>query len=187
MCGQYHGNTICPWSKKFDLPPNLNLKSYSEFFSIIILEFVAYIVLLCNDHINTTLFDIFVPAIHIHCIYSNYSEWTSFRQKVLTILCYVMILGNSSKKNILRLRSAFCDFFLDEIASLGSMLESQWFMFLRFCQILGISSGCVQDMFRVCSEYVQSMFRVCSKYVQSMFRVCSEYVKSMFRVFSEYA
>ena len=45
--------------------------------------------------------------------------------------------------------------FLDALASLGSMLESQSvtdsFMFLRFCQILGISSGYVQSMFRVCS------------------------------------
>ena len=39
---------------------------------------------------------------------------------------------------------------------------SGWVMFLRFCQFLGISSGYLQGMFRVCSEYVQSMFRVCS-------------------------
>ena len=68
--------------------------------------------------------------------------------------------------------------FLDGPASLGSMLESpsvsQSFMFLTFCQILGISSGCVQGMFRVCSGYVQSMFRVCSEFVQSLFRVGSE-------------
>ena len=31
--------------------------------------------------------------------------------------------------------------FLDALASLGSMLESQWVMFLRFCQILGILQG----------------------------------------------
>ena len=46
---------------------------------------------------------------------------------------------------------------------------SDWLMFLRLCQILGISSGYVQSMFRVCSwysEYVQSMFKVCSEYVQ---------------------
>ena len=46
------------------------------------------------------------------------------------------------------------------------MLESQsvgqWVMFLRFCQILGISSGYVQGKFSVCSEYVQGMFRTCS-------------------------
>ena len=35
-------------------------------------------------------------------------------------------------------------------------------MFLRFCQILGISSEYVQSVFRVCSECVQSVFRVCS-------------------------
>ena len=79
--------------------------------------------------------------------------------------------------------------FLDALASLGSTLESQSvsksFMFLRFCQLLGISSGYVQGMFRVCSEYVQVMFRVCSGYVQSRFRVCSEYVQSRFRVGSE--
>ena len=34
--------------------------------------------------------------------------------------------------------------FLDAMASLESMLESERVMFLRFCQILGISSGCVQ-------------------------------------------
>ena len=53
-------------------------------------------------------------------------------------------------------------------------------MFLRFCQILGISSGYLQGMFRVCSEYVQGMFRVCSGHVQSMFRVGSEYFQSTF-------
>ena len=55
-------------------------------------------------------------------------------------------------------------------------------MFLRFGQILGISSEYVQSMFRICSEYVQSMFRVFSEYVQSMFRVCSGYVQSMSKV-----
>ena len=54
-------------------------------------------------------------------------------------------------------------------------------MFLRFCQILGISSGYVQSMFRVGSGYVQSRLRVCSEYVQSMFRVCSRYIQGMFR------
>ena len=34
--------------------------------------------------------------------------------------------------------------FLDAMASLEPMLESERVMFLRFCQILGISSGCVQ-------------------------------------------
>ena len=39
--------------------------------------------------------------------------------------------------------------FLDALASLGSMLESQSvgpsFMFLRLCQILGISAQCAQQ------------------------------------------
>ena len=46
--------------------------------------------------------------------------------------------------------------FLDGLACLGSMLESEWvsqsFMFLRFCQILGISSDYLKCMFRVYSE-----------------------------------
>ena len=45
--------------------------------------------------------------------------------------------------------------FLDALTSLGSMLESQWVShscFLWFCWILGISSGYLQGMFRVCSE-----------------------------------
>ena len=50
---------------------------------------------------------------------------------------------------------------------------SESFMFLRFCQILGIFSGCAQDMFKVCSECVQSVFRVCSECVQSVFSVGS--------------
>ena len=79
--------------------------------------------------------------------------------------------------------------FLDALASLGSMLESQSvsqsFMFLRFCQILGISSGYLQSVFRVCSKCVQSVFKVCSKCVQSAFRVRSGCVQSAFRVHSE--
>ena len=35
-------------------------------------------------------------------------------------------------------------------------------MFLRFCQILGISSQCAHSVLRLCSECVQSVFRVCS-------------------------
>ena len=61
------------------------------------------------------------------------------------------------------------DYFLDALASLGSMLESESvsesLTFLRFCQILGISSGYLQGMFRVCSECVQRVFRVCSECV----------------------
>ena len=99
--------------------------------------------------------------------------------------------GFVGTKNISKVRAAPVRriSFLDALASLGSMLESQsvsqWVMFLRFCQILGISSGYLQGMFRVCSGYIQGMFRVCSEYGQSMFRVCSEYVQSMFRVGSE--
>ena len=52
--------------------------------------------------------------------------------------------------------------FLDALASLVSMLESDWVMFLRFCQILGISSSYLQGMFKVCFGYVQGMFKVCS-------------------------
>ena len=68
--------------------------------------------------------------------------------------------------------------FFVALASLGSMLEtqslivvfrcasiswicwrlSQWFTFLRFCQILGISSEYVQSMFSVCSECVQNLY-----------------------------
>ena len=55
--------------------------------------------------------------------------------------------------------------FLDALASFGSMLESDSvshsLMFLRFCQILGISSG----RFKVCSKCVQRVFRVCSESV----------------------
>ena len=62
--------------------------------------------------------------------------------------------------------------FLDALACLGSMLEnesvSDSFMFLRFGQILGISSEYVQGMFRVGSECVQSVFRVCSECVYIM-------------------
>ena len=52
-------------------------------------------------------------------------------------------------------------------------------MFLRSCQVLGISSGYVQGMFRV---QVQSRFRTGSEQVQSRFRAGSEYVQSMFGV-----
>ena len=75
--------------------------------------------------------------------------------------------------------------FLDELASLGSMLESEsvsqslihvFEILSNLGHIFRLSSGYVQGMLRVCSEYVQVMLRVCS------FRVCSEYVQSMFRV-----
>ena len=42
--------------------------------------------------------------------------------------------------------------FLDALASLGFMSESQWVMFLRFGQILGVSSEYVQSMLIVGSE-----------------------------------
>ena len=66
--------------------------------------------------------------------------------------------------------------FLDELASLGSILESQSFMFLRFLSYLGHIS-------RLCLGYVQGMIRICSGYpgyVEGMFRVCSRYVQGMF-------
>ena len=52
--------------------------------------------------------------------------------------------------------------------------------------MFGVCSEYVQSVFRVYSEYVQSIFRVGSGYVQGMFRVCSGYVQSMVRVCSEY-
>ena len=55
--------------------------------------------------------------------------------------------------------SNLCQTFLDALASLGSMLESQSvtqsFMFLRFCQILGI----LQTSFRHPSDILQTSFR----------------------------
>ena len=39
-------------------------------------------------------------------------------------------------------------------------------MFLRFYQILGISSECAYSVLTVCSDCVQSVFRVCSECVQ---------------------
>ena len=42
--------------------------------------------------------------------------------------------------------------FLDALASLRFVLESEWVMLLRLCQILGISSVYVQGIFRVGSE-----------------------------------
>ena len=71
--------------------------------------------------------------------------------------------------------------FLDALASLGSMLESDSVTnVFEICQILGISSDYLQCMIRVCSGYVQSVFRVCSECVQSLFRVCSESVQCVF-------
>ena len=66
--------------------------------------------------------------------------------------------------------------FLDALASLGSMLESEsvinvFEILSNLGHIFRLSSGYAQGRFRVCSEYVQSMFIVCSEYVQSMFRV----------------
>ena len=104
--------------------------------------------------------------------------------------------------------------FLDALSSLGSMLVSQWVIFLRVGQILGLSSGYIQGRVRVCSGYVQGMFRqffkgmqiwfllqsvIFLKYlytpfskkiiyrcVQVMFRVFSGYIRGMFRVCSGY-
>ena len=67
--------------------------------------------------------------------------------------------------------------FLDALASLGSMFESE-----SVSNVLEILSN-LGHIFRVCSvrlrgcsECVQSVFRVCSECVQSVFRVCSECV-----------
>ena len=78
------------------------------------------------------------------------------------------------------------NFFLDALASLESMLESECLMFLKFCQILGISSECAHSVPRVCSECVQSFFRVFSEFFQSFFRVFSEFLQSFFIVSSEF-
>ena len=72
---------------------------------------------------------------------------------------WMVIIGHRYSKSTF---NANKETFLDALASLESMLESEWVMLLRFCQIWGISSGHLQGMFRVCSGYVQSMFRVCS-------------------------
>ena len=70
--------------------------------------------------------------------------------------------------------------FLDALASLGSMLESQsvshsvihvFEILSNLGHIFRLSSGYVQSLFSVYSEYVQSIFRVCSGYVQGMFTV----------------
>ena len=98
--------------------------------------------------------------------------------------------------------------FLDALASLGSMLETQSVIHVfeilsNLGHIFRLSSVYVQSRFREGSEYVQSrfrvfrvfpgcvqgVFRVCTACVQSVFqgeyRVCSEWVQSMFRVCSE--
>ena len=64
--------------------------------------------------------------------------------------------------------------FLDALASLGSMLESD-----SVSNVDEIWSN-LGHIFRICLEYVQSMFRV-----QSVFRVCSRYFQSRLRVGSE--
>ena len=72
--------------------------------------------------------------------------------------------------------------FLDALASLGSMLQSQWVS--NVFEILS-NLGHIfmfQGVFILCSECVLSVFRVCSDCVQSVFSVCSECVQSVFRV-----
>ena len=56
--------------------------------------------------------------------------------------------------------------FLDALASLGSVLESDSVIHVfeilsNLGHIIRLSSGYVQSMSRVCSECVQSVFRVC--------------------------
>ena len=73
-------------------------------------------------------------------------------------------------KNSIFVRSALhganiSQIFLDALASLGSMLESLslfnvFDILSNLGHIIGLSSGYVQGIFRVCSEYVQSMLRV---------------------------
>ena len=67
------------------------------------------------------------------------------------------------------------ELFLDALASLGSMLESES-VSQSMIHVFEVLSN-LGHIFRLSSGYVQSMFRVCSEYVQSMFRVCSEYVQ----------
>ena len=62
-------------------------------------------------------------------------------------------------------------FFLDAVASLGFMLETDKVMFLRFCQILGISSAYHQHIFRLSSGFHQAIFRVSSGYLQVILRL----------------
>ena len=69
--------------------------------------------------------------------------------------------------------------FLDALASLGSMLESD-----SLINVFEILSN-VGHIFRLSSVYVQGIFRVGSECVQSYFRVGSEYVQSRFRLGSE--
>ena len=75
--------------------------------------------------------------------------------------------------------------FLDALASLGSMLESEslthvFEILTNLRHIFRVCSECAQSVLRVCSECVQSVFRVCSECVQSVFRVCSECAQSLF-------
>ena len=78
------------------------------------------------------------------------------------------------------LRNLFCkSFFLDALASLGSMLESHS-VSQSVGNVFEILSN-IGHIIRVCTEYVQSMFR----YVQSVFRLRSECAQSVFRVHPE--
>ena len=65
--------------------------------------------------------------------------------------------------------------FLDALASLGSLLETQ-----SVINVFEILSN-VGHIFRLCSGYVQSVFRVSSECLQSVFRVCSECVQRILR------
>ena len=80
--------------------------------------------------------------------------------------------------------------FLDALASLGSLLETQsvinvFEILSNLGHIFRLCSGYVQSVFRMCSEYVPSVFRVSSECHQSVIRVSSECHQSVFRVSSE--
>ena len=75
------------------------------------------------------------------------------------------------RKNLEKLALVGCNSFLDALTSLGSMLESHsvsgQVMFLRFCQILGISSGYLQTIIRLSSGYLQAIIWLSSGYLQA--------------------
>ena len=111
--------------------------------------------------------------------------WTCLPKQTDTPSWIVQAFEKKSWSNQAGTILAFFVLFLFRCASISWIHVGDWFMFLRFCQIFGMSSGYVQGMLRVCSGCVQSVFRVCSKCVQSMFRVCSKCVQSRLIVGSE--
>ena len=57
-------------------------------------------------------------------------------------------------------------------------VEESSVIILKFCQILDISSGYVQGMFRVSSEFLQSFFRLSSDSLPTLIRLSSELPRS---------